>query len=351
MAIFGWDCSHFDGTLSLATMKKAKAEGIAFVTHKLGEGANHTLDDGTQATALAAARDAGIQVIGGYWFGHGEDDPVAEADLCIAVADAREPWWRTFPHWFWQPDCETEPGHTKPSKTWIAAFAGRLESKTNRRAVVYASHGQYANTLSGLAHPLWNANYPSNKQAGFAALYPGDHYTGWAAYSGQTPIICQYTSSATIAGHTTCDANAFRGTLADLQQTVGAPVTTLTDNDGNALIWRVEGMAQMLTAVAGGVVKGEKIPLVTAILGIEATLAGMVKTEAAIQAAVAAISSGQVSDANMATLTAQIKAVGDAESAAVTALRTQLAAAQAELATLKADLVAAAQAEATALAK
>jgi len=66
-----------------------------------------------------------------------------------------------------------------------------------------------------------NANYPTSRRAGFKALYPGNSYAGWTAYSGQTPAICQYTSSATIAGLTTCDANAYRGTLDQLLTLIG----------------------------------------------------------------------------------------------------------------------------------
>lgn len=237
MTIFGWDASHYDGTLSLATMQRAKSEGIEFFTHKLGEGANQSDNDLTAAGALTNAKSAGISVLGGYWFCHGDSPAVAQADLFVAVADAMVPWWRTHPHWVWQPDCETESGHGKPSPTWIKEFSDRLTAKTGRLVIVYASHGMYANTLTGLAHPLWNANYPSSRQAGFKDLYPGDSYSGWTKYSGQTPEIAQYSSTATIAGKTTCDANAFRGTLAQLQALVtgvpGAPTNPSTPDTGD----------------------------------------------------------------------------------------------------------------------
>lgn len=222
MTVFLWDASHFDGTLTKAILAKAKAEGIVGFTHKLGEGATHGDDDSNAAGALTAARDAGIPALGGYWFCHGDSDAVAQADLCIAVADAKVPWWREFPGWFWQPDCENESGHPKPTMTWIKAFSDRLVAKTGRTVIVYASHGQYGNSLAGLGHPLWNANYPSARQGPFRDLYPGDQFAGWSSYSGQTPVICQYTSSATIGGRTTCDANAFRGSVDDLLNLIGA---------------------------------------------------------------------------------------------------------------------------------
>lgn len=214
MTIFGWDASHYDGVLDLATLRRAAAEGIAFFTHKLGEGLGGV--DNTQATALAAARDAGITIIGGYWFCHGEDDPAAEARKCIAVADQYEPWWKDFPGWFWQPDCETEAGHKLPTEAWIEQFADELVARSGRPAVAYASRGQYGDRLAGLRHPLWNADYGANPHLPFRQAYPGDGGRGWTRYSGQTPLFWQFGSNTTIAGRTTCDANAYRGTLAQL---------------------------------------------------------------------------------------------------------------------------------------
>jgi lysozyme len=238
MTIYGWDASHFDGVITQAVADTAVAQGIQFFTHKLGEGASHADDDSTAAASLAHMKAAGVEVLGGYWFCHGDSSATAQADLFVATADELVPWWRDFPHWCWQPDCESETGHPKPSASWIKTFADRLVSKTNRLAIVYASHGQYGDSLQGLGHPLWNANYPSSRQAPFKSLYPGDGYAGWAEYSGQTPVLCQYASSATIAGKTTCDANAYRGTIEQLKAFVGGDDMT---------------PAEMTAAVAAGV--------------------------------------------------------------------------------------------------
>lgn len=228
MTIFGLDCSHFDGTLTLADLKRAAAEGIAFFTHKLGEGLG--AEDATQSTALAAARDAGIRVLGGYWFLHGNLNPITEAQACIAMADKDEPWWRTFPGWVWQADAETSPTGL-PSPAHVKAFADALSRQTQKTVLVYASHGQYGNTLNGLGHPLWNANYPSNAQKPFKDLYPGDSYAGWSSYSGQVPAIAQFASSATVAGKKTCDVNAFRGTIDELLTLIGVKPTVSEEDD------------------------------------------------------------------------------------------------------------------------
>jgi lysozyme len=59
---------------------------------------------------------------------------------------------------------------------------------------------------------------------------------GWASYGGMTPLIWQYTSTASLNGVSNVDMNAYQGTLADFQaqvstgaQTGGNP--TLTEGD------------------------------------------------------------------------------------------------------------------------
>lgn len=224
MTIFGWDASHYDGELDVATLRRARAEGIEFFTHKIGEGVTNT--DTTAAAALAAARDAGIRVIGGYYFIH-SGDMRAQAQRCVDLADRMAPWWREFAGWFWQTDAETDAGGHLPTPDEVKRFTDALAALSGRRVIVYASHGQYGERLAGLGWPLWNANYPTSRQGGFRELYPGDGFVGWSRYSGQVPAICQYASSATIAGRTTCDANAFRGTIDDLLSLIGAKPMTM----------------------------------------------------------------------------------------------------------------------------
>jgi lysozyme len=291
--IFGWDASHYDGDLTKAILVKAKAEGIEFFSHKIGEGLSNT--DTTAKAALEAARDAGIKVIGGYYFIH-SGDMVAQAVRCIALADRYVPWWREFNGWFWQTDAETDTGGHLPSPSEVKLFSDTLATRSRKRVIVYASHGMYGSRLAGLGHPLWNANYPSSRKAGFKDLYPGNSYSGWTAYSGQTPAICQYTSSATIAGLTTCDANAYRGTLDELLALVGA--TDSPEGDDMAGI--------MVTLPANYSKPGTEIPLAAAVaslmkyqldtrnntLAILAALGDSKQLEQTIAAAVAALPAG-----------------------------------------------------------
>jgi hypothetical protein len=214
MTVFGWDASHYDGRLTPSILARAAGEGIAFFTHKIAEGLLDT-EGGGDDTALAAARTAGIPAIGGYLVPRSNASPTAQVDAWIKLADAGEPWWRTFPGWFWQIDLERWPYDAVPASVGIAA-AQQLRARTGRWTILYASRSQYGNQLAGWDGPLWNADYVSS------GAYPGDGWApGWAPYSGKTPTILQYTSSATIGGLTTSDRNAFRGTLDQLLTLIG----------------------------------------------------------------------------------------------------------------------------------
>jgi hypothetical protein len=234
---FGWDASHYDGVLTTTILARAKAEGIAFFSHKIGEGlldSEGVHDD----TALAAARNAGIECLAGYLVPRSNTDVNGQVDYWLKLAADGEPWWPTFPGWAWQVDLERWPYDNVAAATGVAA-ARRLRDKTGRPVLLYASHGQYWDELAGWDGPLWNADYTSRTASGFVAMYPGDEWTplhstwrgGWSPYSGKMPTILQYTSSATIAGLTTCDANAFRGTYAQLKDLFsgGRPDVDLTD--------------------------------------------------------------------------------------------------------------------------
>lgn len=54
--------------------------------------------------------------------------------------------------------------------------------------------------------------------SGYASeLYPGNHSSFWNGYGGAQPVILQFTNAASVAGQTV-DADAYRGTAAELQQ-------------------------------------------------------------------------------------------------------------------------------------
>lgn len=293
MTLYLWDQSHYDGVITRAILTRARAEGVFGITHKIGEGIGG--DDPQDATALAAGRDVGMEALGGYHVVR--SGPVApQVDALLGLANRDEPWWSTFPGWFWQADLERWSYDNVPASTGVA-FAKLLRERTQRQVFLYASHGQYADQLAAWDGPLWNADYASRPAGTAAAMYPGDTWQpqhqgwvgGWAPYSGQSPTILQYTSSAVIAGLTTCDANAYRGTRDQLLALIrpGGGTGTVpsggTDDmelgqewDGSYLIKRMESICRMeptyTVTLPDKSTRSEPNKLVQAVVGLTAAV-------------------------------------------------------------------------------
>jgi hypothetical protein len=234
--LWAWDTSHYDGKITRTTTDRAKAEGISILTAKVGEGMLDT--EGTQDdTTLAAGRDSGIPFLGAYFIPRTNATPADQVAYWVRLLDAGEPWWRDHSGWFVQGDVERWPYDNVPISFGIECCQ-RLRDATDRQLVLYASHGQYGDTVTWDG-PRWNADYVSRPAAGFAAMYPGDSWQpnygswrgGWAPYGQpkQSPDLLQFTSSATIAGLTTCDASAFRGGLDDFRALIGGAEMQLSD--------------------------------------------------------------------------------------------------------------------------
>lgn len=209
MTIFGWDMSHYDAP----GMGSAIGDGIQFVTHKAGGDAN-------DAELALWWRDAKGQrsraLLGAYWVLY-PGRPEARADAFLDRLDSQCAGWRDGP-FILQVDCEKWGGNasTVPDREDIQAFCDRLREKCPKlMPIVYAPKWVYGDTLRGMNYPIWASSYV-NGAGGFKTLYPGDGSVRWGSYSGQVPEVLQYTSSATIGGQTTCDANAYRGTLKEL---------------------------------------------------------------------------------------------------------------------------------------
>lgn len=227
MTTYGWDLSHYDGPDS----RHAVAEGFSFITHKAG---GDKLDDelGTWWNYMKPLRSDRV-LLGAYWVQY-PGSPASRADAFISRLDAVCSGWRDGP-FILTPDCEIWNGDTstKPERADIEAFCDRLVTRMPKlRPIVYAPPWAYHDELRGLSYPLWCSRYVSGSGAA-SSLYPGDNSILWTPYSGQTPAILQFTSSAVIAGQTTCDANAFRGTI-DQLTALAAPgwvdnVTTYDD--------------------------------------------------------------------------------------------------------------------------
>jgi hypothetical protein len=193
------------------------SQGIVFQTHKAGGDANDA-ELGTWWDYVKGHRSSVL--LGAYWVLY-PGDPVARADMFIARLDSQCPGWRNGP-FILQADCEKWGGDagTVPTVGVINAFCDRLADRLpNLVPIVYAPKWVYGNQVSALRYPLWASAYVLGSGTP-QHLYPGDSAAQWGRYGGKTPSILQYTSSATIGGQSTCDANAFRGSLAQLIELV-----------------------------------------------------------------------------------------------------------------------------------
>jgi hypothetical protein len=225
--IFGWDMSVWDDP----GIGNAIDQGIAFVTHKAGG----DRDDPELAAWWTGVRGHRDQLLlGAYWVLY-PGSPVARADAFLARLDDQCPGWRDGP-FLLQVDCErwnNDPS-TVPSAAEIDAFCDRLVAEMPRlRPIVYAPQWVYGSSLRSVPYPFWASSYVGSA-GGFRQLYPGDSSARWGAYSGQVPAILQYSSSAVIGGQSTSDADAFRGTLAQLTALVAPGWSDIMTPDDKA---------------------------------------------------------------------------------------------------------------------
>ena len=215
--IFGWDASDFDWDRGPMDLAAARAAGIDFFTHKATEATSTRHKH--YGEALNRARAAGIPFLGAYHVVRSSPSVANQVDYLLKYANEVTSWWPEHPGWFWQCDLEKWSYDSVPPARGVD-FCVALAKKTNRAVLLYAPKWAYADSIGGQA-PLWASSYVSGAGQ-FKALYPGNASSRWGAYSGRTPVILQYSSSATIGRQPTCDANAFRGTIAEFAALIGA---------------------------------------------------------------------------------------------------------------------------------
>jgi hypothetical protein len=184
------DLSHYKPDVPVA--------GLAALITKATQGT--TMVDATYAGYRDAAHAEGIPFAGYHYVTTA--DPVAQARHAFSVI-----------------------GHAIPAMWDFEDGSGYLD---NLLAVhdAYTALGGRA-TLAYVPHWYWvKIGAPSLKplvDRGLALI--SSQYTtysdtgpGWNSYGGMAPDIWQFTSSATLAGHTNIDMNAFRGTAQELSK-------------------------------------------------------------------------------------------------------------------------------------
>lgn len=253
MTIFGSDVSHYDAP----DTRSMFADGIVFQTHKAGG----DRDDPELASWWAYVRGHRDRVmLGAYWVLY-PGSPVTRADAFLARLNSQCPGWQDMP-FILQADCEkwNDDPATVPSVAEVNAFCDRLVQRMPKlRPIGYLPDWVYGD-ISAFRYPLWSSKYVTGT-GHYRTLYPGDSSSRWAAYGGRKPSILQYSSSATIGGQKTCDANAYRGTLAELTALV-APGwveeidVALSDADAELVADKVWG--RMFTRPNGPDANGNK---------------------------------------------------------------------------------------------
>lgn len=206
MPVFGLDISHHqDLALDLA---RCKREGIDFVFLKATEGA--TFVDAEFAANLAEARNAG-QLVAAYHYVRSNVGAAAQVAHIQRVVPRDVPVI---------PDVEANSGAIGLTRDFVA----RLRAAGYRVPLLYLPRWYWQQigqpSLTGLP-PLWSSRYPDNVVGTIADEWADVPATYWVGYGGLDVAVLQFTSSARVAGHQPLDANAYRGTRAQLAALLG----------------------------------------------------------------------------------------------------------------------------------
>jgi hypothetical protein len=248
MTIFGSDVSHYDG----ADTRAMFSDGIAFQTHKAG-GDSNDAELGAWWNLAKGYRDH--VMLGAYWVLY-PGSPAARAAAFVQRLDSQCPGWRDGP-FILQADCEKWNGDpaTVPPVAQVNAFCDALVGLMPKlRPVGYLPDWVYGD-ISGFRYPLWSSKYVTGS-GHYRSLYPGDSSSKWASYGGgRRPAILQYSSSATIGGQTTCDANAYQGNLEELTALLApgwVEDVTISDADAKAIAVAVKDEILTITNQTDG---------------------------------------------------------------------------------------------------
>jgi len=214
MAVFGIDISHHqDAALDLA---RCKREGISFVFLKATEG-NSFIDREFKAN-LAEARKAGL-LVAAYHYVRGHVSASAQVAHISRVVPKSVPVI---------PDTEDGGGYLPLTRDLIT----KLRAAGYRVPLLYLPRWYWQRIgspdMKGLP-PLWASRYPDMVQGSLADEWDDVPASYWTGYGGLPVAVLQFTSSARIAGHAPIDANAFRGTPAQLAALLGGSTTTEDD--------------------------------------------------------------------------------------------------------------------------
>ncbi len=204
MTIFYPDVSSYQAGISFA--------GCVIAVAKATEGTGYTNPD--YASAKARAADAGAYFCA-YHFLH-EGNGAGQASYAHGVVGSEVPLMIDF-----EPEYNSNGTiSSAPQVSDAVDFINEYRALGGKTYLLYLPHWYWLGNLGqaslasliDLGMLLVSSDYTAYSDTG----------PGWAPYGGMTPIIWQYTSTATLNGVSNVDMNAYQGTLADFQAQVAA---------------------------------------------------------------------------------------------------------------------------------
>jgi len=256
MTIFYPDVSSYQAGISFANCVVAVA--------KATEGSGYTNPD--YASAKVRAANAGAFFCAYHFLRAGNG--AAQASYARSVVGSEVPLMI---------DCEAEYNSngtlaSAPQVSDIVDFVNEYRALGGKTYLLYLPHWYWQGDMGqaslapviNLGMLLVSSDYTAYSDTG----------PGWAPYGGMTPIIWQYTSSATLNGVTNVDMNAYKGAVADFQAqaTTGATATgatadpnpTLTEGDSGPAVQTLQTRLNVWGANPSLTVDGDFGPLTLA---------------------------------------------------------------------------------------
>jgi hypothetical protein len=209
--IYGPDVSHYQGAFD---HRRARSEGMDFLIAKVSQGSG--MRDSRWPYNRDGARAAGMLVCGYHYLT--TESPAAQARNCAGwLGDRNIPVAL---------DHERGGGDINQLRVVLATF--RAEGL--RVPLTYCPPFYWREigspSLAGLP-PLWKARYFTTGGTP-QQLYAKTPANYWDGYGGLNPVMLQFTDGASVAGQRV-DANAFRGTRAELAALFGAAAGPTTE--------------------------------------------------------------------------------------------------------------------------
>jgi len=228
MTIFYPDVSSYQTGINFA--------GCVIVVAKATEGTGYTNPD--YAPAKVRAADAGAYFCA-YHFLH-QGNGAGQASYAHGVVGSEVPLMIDF-----EPEYNANGTISSAPQTSDAVdFINEYRALGGKTYLLYLPHWYWLNNLGqaslapfiDLGMLLVSSDYTTYSDTG----------PGWAPYGGMTPVIWQYTSTATLNGVSNVDMNAYQGTLADFQALASAgtksqsnvtdPEPTLSEGDTGSAV-------------------------------------------------------------------------------------------------------------------